>query len=724
MDKKKRIYLAAQAKKRRAEARRRQEEAEKAKVARWMASATRKIGEPYRDEHSSDLARQHRHREAMREIGKLPRVRHPRVREKYRYDLLGFGLIYAVGVYADMKKPLLKRPPSPRMIKFVLALQYRVLHGGLKHIRWPRGKGKSTWVKIAIMWAILYGHLYFSVVVEKTKGMAQIVVEEIWKRIRVSPRILADFPEFGVAMNDVALTPQRMRVQTYRGVPTNMKMDVSRFWYYKFPTLKGHPNTGAILAFRGADQALRGINIESARPNFFFIDDPQTDEDAKNPNTVKKIEDNINGAVLGSGEIDEVISAVMASTPIEPDDVSETFADPQKHPEWNTDTETLVAHWGPVKPMSEYLALLATDENAAKKFYVEHKDEIEDGVEMMDDGDFSPEAGEVSAYQHALWLRHSMKERFFSEYQMLPTRMQGIYKINPKMVSERINGHPEGEVPHQCDQGILCYCDVNANAGLCWDIGTFGKGRIVADLAYGRYPAEGVRLYPEGIPESAVPVYVANAVREVAKVVMSVEFRDELGNPVPVSGICFDGGWQTEAVATVVAELRALGIDASWSKGFSSKEYSRYHHEKAAVTKGLKAAEECHTWISPNGKFLAINADYWKEVSQTSYLGMPLSPGSSSFWGSSPDLHRKFAQEICNEELKFKERSTKYGTVYGWRKEAHKPNHFGDAHAGLMAYGSIRGAFDAIAKAVGAEELAAMARLKKKPRVSRYVYED
>lgn len=714
MDKNERIRRAQQAKKRKAAEEARREAAEKANVAAWMAHATRKIGEPYHDAHSSMLERQHRHREAMRELGHLPRVRHPRVREKLRYDLLGFGLTYAVGVYADMKKPLLKRPPSPRMIRFVLALQDRILHGGLKHIRWPRGKGKSTWVKIAIMWAILYGHLYFSVVVEKTKGMAQIVVEEIWKRIRVSPRILADFPEFGVAMNDVALTPQRMRVQTYRGKPTNMKMDVSRFWYYKFPTLEGHPNTGAILAFRGADQALRGINIESARPKFFFIDDPQTDEDAKNPNTVKKIEDNINGAVLGSGEIDEVISAVMASTPIEPDDVSETFADPQKHPEWNTDTETLVAHWGPVKPMSEYLALLATNENAAKKFYVEHREEIEHGVEMMDDGDFSAEAGEVSAYQHALYLRHTMKSRFFSEYQMVPTRMQGVYKINPTMVRERVNGHPFGEIPHECDQGVLCFCDVNANAGLRWEIAAFGRGRVVATLAYGQYPAEGQRLYPENIPEAAIPVYVANGIRAVADSVLRMEFRDEEGRILKVRGICFDGGWQTSTVATVVAELNSRGISAAWSKGFPAKGYSRYHHAQAAKVEGLKNAEECHLWSAENGTFLAFNSDYWKEVSQTSYMAEPLSPSSSSFWGSSPDLHADFAQEVCNEELKTKEESVKYGTVYGWRKNPHAPNHYGDTHAGILAFGAIRGNFDGIARAVSAEEVKMMSKHKKK----------
>lgn len=669
----------------------------------------------------SDIERQHRHRQRGRELGDIPRSRWRRVREKYRYDLLGFGLVFATGEYEGMK-PLLKRPPSARMVNFIRVLQDRILHGGLKHVRWPRGKGKSTWVKIAIIWASLYGHLFFSVVVEKTKGMAQIVVEEIWKRIYLSPRISAAFPEFAVAMKDVELSPQRMRSQTYHGKPTYMKQDTVKFCYYKLPTIDGYPNTGAIIAFRGADQALRGINIESARPQFFFIDDPQSDEDAKNPATCDKIEDNINGAVLGSGEINERIAAVMASTPIEPDDVSERFADPTRHPEWNADTEVLVRSFGPSELMANYLKLADIDEAHAHEWYAANRAAIESGVEMMDDGDFVEDV-ECSAYEHALYLLHTMKPtRFYSEYQMTPTRSQGIYKISPKMIRERVNGHPMGEIPHECDQGVLAFVDVNESAGLRWEIGAFGKGRVVASVAYGQYPAEGERLYPKGIPESAVPSYLAPAIRTVAKTIMGVELVDELGNPVKVRAICFDGGWMTECVALTVASLSAEGINCQWSKGYSSKEYSRYHHEQAASGKveGIKAAENCHTWITANGTYLAFNSDYFKEVSQTSFLAEPLTPGSSSLYGSDPLVHYKFAQEVCNEELKAKDKSTKYGAVYVWKKDKTRPNHYGDTHAGLIAFGAIRGNFDPIVKVVNPGE---MLRIAKHRRRVRYVYE-
>ena len=571
---------------------------------------------PQRSLSSTDRSKRFRAR--GREIGAIPRCRHRRVREACRFDLLRFGLTYGMEKFEAMKKPLLKRRPSPRMERFVRQLQDKILHGGLKHVRWPRGKGKTTWVKIAIIWAALYGHKFFMVVVEKIKGLAFVVVDEIWNRIHLSPRLSADFPEFAVPMHDVMLSPQRMRVQTCNGKPTFMKQDVSRFHYYKLPTVDGYPNTGAIIAYRGADQALRGINIDSARPDFFFIDDPQTEDDARNPKTIAKIEKEITGAVLGSGELSERISAVMASTPIEPNDVSEVFADPQKHPEWETETERLVVSFGPKKEMSAYLKMLAVDQHAAHAYYEEHRAEIEKGAEMMDDGDFNP-LTECSAYEHALYLLFTLKATsFYAEMQMIPSKAQGIYKISAKNVRERVNGVPFGVVPRECDQGLLAFVDVNASAGLRWEIAAFGAGRRVATLAYGQYPAEGQRLYPEGLPESAIPRYLAPALREVAKSIMGTPFVDADGNQLKVGGICFDGGWQTATVATAVEDLTAAGIVSVWSKGFSSKDYSRNHHERAAAEqeemakKGkrspIKAAEECHTWRSKtfNGIFLAF----------------------------------------------------------------------------------------------------------------------
>jgi hypothetical protein len=370
--------------------------------------------------------------------------------------------------------------------------------------------------------------------------------------------------------------------------------------------------------------------------------------------------------------------------------------------------------------MSQFLKLADVDERAAHLWYLEHRAEIESGVEMMDDSDFV-EGVECSAYEHALYLLHTMKPtRFYSEYQMTPTRMQGIHRISPKTVRERLSGVPFGVVPHQCDQDVIAFVDVNEEAGLRWEICAFGRGRVAAVVAYGQYPAEGRPLFPSGLPAAAIPAYLAPAIRTVAETIIATPLTTENGEAVKVRGICFDGGWQTECVARTVAEIKASGIIAHWSHGFNCRYYSRYHHERAAsgTVEGLKAAENCHTWATSNGEYLAFNSCYWKEVAQTSFLAPPLSPASSSLYGDDQLVHFQFAQEICNEELKAKEESPRYGSVYEWRKKPGTRNHFLDVHAGALVYGAILGRFDRLVSVVTTDTIRKIAKTKRR----KYVY--
>lgn len=690
-------------------------------VSNIFSGCTRSISDAIEERAAakSDVERQRAHRQRARDIGDIPPPRHARCRAACQNDLLKFGLYYCSTAESGML-PLLARRPSPKMQPFVAALQDKILNGGLKHVRWPRGKGKTTWVKIAMIWAAIYGHKKFMVVIEKTKGQAQIVVDECWRRIMHTPFIAADFPEFSIPMSNVELSPQKMRSQLYRDKPTYMRQEISGFNFYRLPTLEGFPNTGAIMVYRGADQAIRGLNIDSRRPDFVFIDDPQDEEDARNAASVRRIEKNITGAVLGVAGAGETVSAIMASTPIEPNDVSETFASQELHPEWETETCRLVESFGPKELMGEYLKRCAQNQAAAHEWYVANRASIEEGVSMMDDGDFDARK-EVSAYEHALNLLFTRKhESFFTEYQMAASKLQSVYKITANTVAGNVNSYPQGEVPKECGQGILAFIDVNSTVGLRWEIAAFGASRRVAVLSYGRYPSTG-SLIPEGTQPGAISAFLRPALRTLCEKIAALKFVLPSGETASVDGVCLDGGWRTADVAQVVAELNSsVGKIFAWSKGYAAKEYSRYHAEKAARTKSLRSGEECHTWVTANGEYLAINSDYWKEQSQTSFLSRPLSIASSSLFGDDAFVHLDYAGEVAAEELVSKERSVKYGDVYKWKKNQ-SANHFGDTHAGVMAFGAIRGNLDRGVDATNEETLKKAAALKKPGKKFRYV---
>ena len=92
-----------------------------------------------------------RHVAAKSELyGKIPACADPEERERCRLDLVRFGLRYGMD--------FIRRPPSLRMEKAIRKLQDAILAGGKVHVRWPRGKGKSAWEKIALKWIACYGH--------------------------------------------------------------------------------------------------------------------------------------------------------------------------------------------------------------------------------------------------------------------------------------------------------------------------------------------------------------------------------------------------------------------------------------------------------------------------------------------------------------------------------------------------------------------------------------
>ena len=93
------------------------------------------------------------------EVGEIPAPKHPRLRERCRCDLEAFGWYYCRALLehrasADIREGLIKD------------VQSCILNGGQTAELFARGGGKSTWVdEIAPLWAMLYGHRRFPVII-------------------------------------------------------------------------------------------------------------------------------------------------------------------------------------------------------------------------------------------------------------------------------------------------------------------------------------------------------------------------------------------------------------------------------------------------------------------------------------------------------------------------------------------------------------------------------
>ena len=80
------------------------------------------------------------------------------------------------------------------------------------------------------------------------------------------------------------------------------------------PRVPGSPSSGAIIATRGLDAAVRGLNKFSSRVDVVGIDDPDTEETVNNPEQAVKLEKRIDMAIAGLGGQQWPAARVMLTT--------------------------------------------------------------------------------------------------------------------------------------------------------------------------------------------------------------------------------------------------------------------------------------------------------------------------------------------------------------------------------------------------------------------------
>lgn len=119
----------------------------------------------------------------------------------------------------------------------------------------PRGFGKTSFVKLLILWVILFSEKKFILIVGASADLAVNTLSDVIDLLD-SPNIRKIFG--GWDANRVYVSRQDLKVFSFRG-------------------------RVIILRAIGAQTTVRGINRKNSRPDFVVMDDIQTKEDAKNP---------------------------------------------------------------------------------------------------------------------------------------------------------------------------------------------------------------------------------------------------------------------------------------------------------------------------------------------------------------------------------------------------------------------------------------------------------
>ena len=654
---------------------------------------------------------------AHNDVGEIPAIRHRRVRESCRYDLERYGWTYC--------RALLDHRASGKIRdNLITRLQECILNGGQFCVAYTRGAGKTTWMVIALEWATVYGHCRYPVVIGATAALARNIVRTVWNHIESSPEVRADFPAIAVPIHALGGVAQRAASQTYHNRPTGIETGHA---HVRFPLLRTDAGGaldaggGAIIGSVGVGGSVRGLLDMGARPDLVLFDDPQTKKDAASASRVKWIDDFIHKDALGLAGHNRTISAFVTITPQKFDDVACRLMSKELHPEWNVSVQRFVEKWDPrgEKLIPEFVEAyhldVANDDftrTASRAWYAEHKDLFTATI-TIDPKAFDRER-EYDSVHHALNLYARMgREAFEIECQMQVAADAAELHLTTDGVANCLNSTPEWVCPPGTTDAVA-FCDVNIQTGegLSWCVTAYGRGRVAAVIAYGRYPRTGA-LVPKGASDMAKRRAVARAMRAVVLEIQTAKIRDSDGRRIYVACMGFDRGYLPDTVCRSLFVMRRRGILIAerGADGEIKKTVSPVQFPLLAV-RGVGGADEDERLRAKDvlrmgdhiaarksekyGNYLEVFTPYWKEIARSGFLEVPLMPGSVSIWGTEPGRHWEFAQEICAERLALKYLNPRGRMIWDWK--TYGPNHWGDSLTGCFAIASWYRLYDATAQ--------------------------
>src|SRR5262245_15941925 len=117
---------------------------------------------------------QRRHAEESasgRDIAPLPKVANRRRKKRCERDLGRFCLTYLSGTFGI--------PFSADHRKVIAKMERSALEGGFFPFAMPRASGKSSMSEADCLWALLYGHRSFVVLIGSEEGRALDMLESI-----------------------------------------------------------------------------------------------------------------------------------------------------------------------------------------------------------------------------------------------------------------------------------------------------------------------------------------------------------------------------------------------------------------------------------------------------------------------------------------------------------------------------------------------------------------
>ena len=602
---------------------------------------------------------------------------------------------YFLKVYCTNEDPaegaFLEIPPTAAdMIAIVRDMEQAIGDASIPyHIRVARGHGKTSYTKGAALWVAATGQRHFGVAVGSNGDNAESIIEDVFACITQSTAFVQDFPEIAVPFLKLAGAYQRAKTQKYHGTPTKLSKSAGKI---VFPTIKNpktgenFPSSGVILEAVGFNAGARGKSKGILRPDFIIFDDLQNDEKAQSEGQVAKMAAKIKKTFMGLAGHRKKIAAIMTSTPIEADDLSETFA---ADPGWKTKTYPMLSSWphchnldaepeerkGIRDLWEEYWDIYNTEKAAdrvphiaANRFYRKNRKEMDEGARVLNPKNYDPTT-ELSGIQHAMnILFRDGLDTFMSEYQMKPPRNAFAFEISVRLILSRIRrGVAALTIPADTVLTVAA-TDINPGYAITTAILTFDINLTAFVTAYKVTPVK----ISDRLNDVEFDKRLTSALKSHGKELAALGIRlDKWG--IDAGGRQFATVTKFAAMSEAEIGVLALAMLGRAGQNWNPNVRSRIRDERNATV--LCRDPQRHKW-------LAWNADEYKEKAQKAWGTESGGAGGLSLYDGKAN-HYKFAAQIANERLKSKTkmRGKDGRDCYAYKWITRNPHDYGDCIA-------------------------------------------
>jgi hypothetical protein len=655
---------------------------------------------------TAEIVKQREQRAQARDIGAIPAVKDPKRRAACERNLLRFLRTY--------QAPRFPLPFSDDHLKSIGRIEHVVFEGGLMSKAAPRGDGKTTRFEGAALWAALYGHRQFIMLIGADQGAADELLMSLRSELENNELLAEDFPEAVFPIRALDGIARRAEGQTAAGVRTLLVWNDEEV---RLPTTAARG--GCILRTTGITGSVRGAKGSLAdgtivRPDLVLLDDPQTRESARSASQVANLLATIRADVLGLAGPGKAIACFAAVTVIASNDVADQLTDRKLHPEWQGDRTKLMRSLPSKAAMElwdEYAEIYADDLRAeikpskarATEFYREHQVEMDDGAEPT--WPARMEIDEISAIQHAMTLRMTRgPEAFNAEYQNEPadlSTLTGSTQLEAQKIAQRVNHHAYGIVPRAASI-VTGFIDVQLNA-LFWTLVGWEPGFAGDVIAYGAWPKQSTPYFTARTAELTIARAYPNQSFEAALYAALTDCTNQL----------FGTEWRRDGDDGGHAFADLVLIDANWGDSTDTvyKFARRSGHGSRIMPshgRGIKAIEKpMAQWGKGPGDRAGLNwrikastgrevrhvmydTNFWKSFTATRLLAGVGDPASVRLYGEAGTDHRMFADH-CAAEMRTKV-TARERTVDEWQaRSVGIDNHWFDGLVGSAVAASIRG---------------------------------